>query len=60
MADVGGFLVSILPSLLELGRALFTSTGGDPVKARKNIQSRIGELRKGQAENDAKARRKFG
>jgi hypothetical protein len=59
VSDVGGFLAAILPSLLKLGRQLFASTGGDVVKARRNIQSRVDELRRGQEANDAEAKRRF-
>ena len=59
MSDPGAFLAAILPSLLELGRRLYTSTGGNPVKARRHIRSRIADLKRGRAEIDAAAKRKF-
>lgn len=58
--DVGGFLAAVMPALIEMGRALFTSTGGDATKARRHIRSRIAELKRGREAIDAAARRRFG
>jgi hypothetical protein len=60
VSDVGSFLTAIAPALFDLGRELFKTTGGDPVKARKVIRSRIAEFKRAQAANDAAADRKFG
>jgi hypothetical protein len=60
VSDVGGFLAAVTPVLIDLGRELFTSTGGDVAKARKVIRSRIAEVKRERSAIDAEAKRRFG
>ena len=59
MSDPGAFLAAILPSLIDLGRTLFTYSGGNPTKARKHIRAQMTVLKYRRAEIDAAAKRKF-
>ena len=60
MSGAAEFAAAILPTLLEFGRELFRSSGGNVQKARRHIRSRIDDVKAERAKIDAEMRRRFG